>query len=260
MLPADVREAFNRVMAAGIPLSQSRLGRPTLGVKTGCNEAFVTPDGRVERELLRPLVRGETIAAWALPPSSDRIIWTHDESGRPLRALPAGAMDWLSSFRSKLENRSDARGNGRWWSLFRIDSADYSRPRVVWADVARTPKAAVIPTGDKSVAINSCYVVRCADLCDAYGLATLLNSPLAAAWLNVIAEPARGGYHRYLGWTMSLLPVPRDWKRAATILAPLCNSALEGAPPGDLELMDATLEAFGLELGDVERLLEWDAK
>jgi hypothetical protein len=260
MLPADVRAAFNRVMAAGIPLSQSSLGRPTLGVKSGCNEAFIPPDGRVERELLRPLVRGENIAAWSLRPSPDRIIWTHDEAGRPLRTLPAGAMEWLSAFRSELEGRSDARGKARWWSLFRIESADHSRPRVVWSDVARSPRAAVIPAGDNSVAINSCYVVRCANLCDAFALTALLNSRLAAAWLNAIAEPARGGYHRYLGWTMSLLPVPRDWQRAAAILAPLCKAAIDGRPPRDSELTESTLDAFGLEPKDVETLLAWDAK
>jgi hypothetical protein len=260
LLPPDVRASFNRLRAAGVALSRTSLGRPTLGVKSGCNEAFIPPVGRVEPELLRPLVRGEDMEAWSLPLSSDRIIWTHDEAGRPLRTLPDGALEWLLPFRAELERRSDARGRGRWWSLFRIESADHSRPRVVWADVARMPRAAVILAGDRSVAINSCYVVRCADLCDAFALTTLLNSPLAAAWLNVIAEPARGGYHRYLGWTMSLLPIPRDWGRAATILAPLCKAALEGDVPDDVELVDASLRAYDLKRRDVEPLLRWNAK
>ncbi|MGH9418996.1 MAG: Eco57I restriction-modification methylase domain-containing protein, partial [Thermoanaerobaculia bacterium] len=219
MLPDDVRKSFDRLTEAGTPLSRSPLGRPMLGVKSGCNEAFIPPTGKVECELLRPLVRGEDLVQWQLAPATGRIIWTHTASGRALQSLPPRAMEWLSSFQSELENRSDCRGGARWWSLFRTESADYSRPRVVWSDVARMPVAAFIPAGDNSVAINSCYVIRCADVCDAFALTALLNSPLSAAWLNVIAEPARGGYHRYLGWTVSLLPVPRDWRRAASILA-----------------------------------------
>ena len=64
-------------------------------------------------------------------------------------------------------------------------------------------------------------VVEYVDIDDAHALATLLNSSLVAAWLNSIAEPARGGYRRYLGWTLSLLPVPVDWIRARNLLAPL---------------------------------------
>ncbi|MGH9423213.1 MAG: hypothetical protein ACRD3J_24775, partial [Thermoanaerobaculia bacterium] len=71
---------------------------------------------------------------------------------------------------------------------------------------------------------------------------------------------ARGGYHRYLGWTVSLLPVPRDWRRAASILAPLTKSALEGKAPDNAELVRATLDAFKLGPHCVESLLEWNAR
>ena len=38
LLPPEVRAAFDRVVARGHPLGDCRLGRPTLGVKCGCNE------------------------------------------------------------------------------------------------------------------------------------------------------------------------------------------------------------------------------
>ena len=44
--------------------------------------------------------------------------------------------------------------------------------------------------------------------------------PLVGAWLGILAEPARGGFHRYLGWTLALLPLPRDWPAAVRLLAP----------------------------------------
>ena len=113
--------------------------------------------------------------------------------------------------------------------------------------------------GDRVVPLNSCYVVRCDEDDDAFAFAALLNAPLSAAWLDVVAEPARGGYHRYLGWTVALLPVPRDWPRARALLAPLGRRAFLGDPEVDDMLHAATLAAFELRERDVAALLDWRA-
>jgi hypothetical protein len=130
-------------------------------------------------------------------------------------------------------------------------------PRVVWSDVGLSPRALVLDAGDPAVPLNSCYVVRCRDEGDALALAALLNSPLARAWLAAIAEPARGGYLRFLGWTMSLFPVPRDWERARDILRPFARRAMHGRPPSELEMLEAALDAYGLKHRDVAPLLGW---
>jgi hypothetical protein len=257
LLPSPVRAAFDAVVRAGIPFAHTAIGRPMLGVKSGCNEAFIVAPGTVECEMVRPLIRGEHMSQWRVAPSDERIIWTHDESGRPLRTLPLRTLARLTRFRHELEQRSDARHGARWWSLFRTEAADHSRPRVVWSDVARAPKAALLQQGDKSVAINSCYIARCRSLEDALTLTGLLNSQLVAAWLNCIAEPARGGYHRYLGWTMAILPLPVDWTHAIARIAPLAARAIDGIPPSSSELNGAVLEAYRLSEKDVAPLLEW---
>ena len=74
--------------------------------------------------------------------------------------------------------------------------------------------------------------------------AALLNGPLARAWLNAVAEPARGGYHRYLGWTMSLLPVPKDWQRASRCARTSRRRGRGSSPPSESDLFDASLEGF----------------
>jgi hypothetical protein len=278
LAPSDVRAGFDKVRKAGVCLAESALGRPLLGVKTGCNEAFVVRlsadesnnqqfaaigtderTGLIERELLRPLHRGESLRAWRLPPAPEQIIWTH-ENGRPLPRLPAHTQQWLAHWRSQLELRSDAQGRAAWWTIFRTESAAYDVPRVAWSDFGRAPRAAVINSGDRTVLLNSCYVSRCATSDDACALATLLNSPLIAAWLNTIAEPARGGYHRYLGWTVALLPIPSDWNAARRILAPLARHALGGDIPGPDALLSATVRAYGLRERDVEPLLLWNSR
>ena len=105
--------------------------------------------------------------------------------------------------------------------------------------------------------INSCYVVRAPSLDDAYALAALMNSPVAAAWLAAIAEPARGGYHRYLGWTLARLPIPADWPRAVAVLAPLAREALDGDVPDAATLTDAAIRAYRVRPVDIEPLLTW---
>ena len=273
LVPPEVRAAFDRVVARGVPLGDSPLGRATLGVKCGCNDAFMVDAiseqadaisveyrgrrGIIERDLLRPLLRGDAVAAWSIPPSRSAIVWTHAEPGGALRALPSGAARWLAPWRRQLTNRTDLRGSTVWWTLFRTEAADHSRTRVVWSDFGRTPRAAILPIGDLTVPLNSCYVVSCDDVLDALALTTLLNSPLAAAMLNAIAEPARGGWRRYLAWTVSLLPLPRDWPRARAVLAPLAERALLGHAPTSDELLTAACRAYRLRRTDVAPLIAW---
>jgi hypothetical protein len=273
VLPDSAREAFDRLRSAGIPFAQSCFGRPLLGVKTGCNEAFVVRveeirgriahistgahTGEIEREILRPLVRGETLAAWSITGPRECIVWSHCEGNQPCRELPPLARQWLSTFHDKLHGRSDLHGQLPWWTLFRTESALADSPRVIWADFGLAPRAIAVEAGDPVVPLNSCYVANCKTREDAHALATLLNGPLVAAWLNSLAEPARGGYRRYLGWTMSLLPLPEDWSRAKEKLAPLGERAMLGDVPTHDEMLNAALSAYGLRLRDVEPLLSW---
>lgn len=272
LLPPSARAAFDMLSRAGIPLFESILQRPHLGVKTGLNSAFVvhasstgldlTPisvssrNAEIETHMLRPLVRGETFTAWRLQYCDERIIWTHDASGQPLRVLPPNAERWLSRSRRKLEQRTDARSD-RWWSLFRTESAESTSARVIWSDFGRAPRAAVLEAGDPTVPLNTCYSVTCPTLADALAFAAIMNSDVAAAWLAAIAEPARGNFHRYLGWTIARLPIPIDWPRARRILLPLAEAAMRGESPASTSLRAAVLDAYNVSDADVAALLTW---
>ncbi|HEV8448360.1 MAG TPA: N-6 DNA methylase [Gemmatimonadaceae bacterium] len=274
LLPPDARRGFDLLRGLGRPLTESELGRPRLGVKCGFNAAFVveilgvdddlvdvlTLDRKrttIERAMLRPLLRGESLRRWSVPPSTDAIIWTHDAFGGALRSLPLRTSRWMSGWRRQLAARADAREKPQWWSLFRTEAAAADRPRVVWGDVGREPRASVLLAGDPRVPLNTCYVSRCRDARDAFALAALLNGPLARAWLDSLAEPARGGYRRYLGWTMSLLPVPSDWNRARDVLGPLGEAGARGKAPSDQELLDAALAAYGADRREMAAMIAW---
>ncbi|HUQ84118.1 MAG TPA: N-6 DNA methylase [Gemmatimonadaceae bacterium] len=269
-LPPPARKAFDALRSAGQALGTSHFGAPMLGVKCGCNGAFVvhTSDGNrvtsenghaleMDRALLRPLVRGEHVTPWRVDGNGERLIWTHGPDGQPLDRLPAQAERWFRGWRRRLIARSDARHGSRWWSLFRTESAANDVARVVWADFGRSLRAAVLLPDDPAVPLNTCYAVRCADPRDAFALAAVLNSPLASAWLGGIAEPARGGYKRFLGWTLALLPLPARWDRVRDQLADVGQRALAGEPPGDADLHDIVTRAYGLRPPAVAALLDW---
>lgn len=297
LVPPDVRRDFERLAGAGEPLSSTVLGRPLLGVKTGCNDAFLVQaldqaldqaleqaldqaleqrssgdppcsddvcrvaandtTGAIEQRVLRPVLRGEGLQAWHRPPNDERIIWTHDALGAPLDRLPAGAHEWLRPWSRRLSARTDAQGRGAWWQLFRTDAARTDLPRVVWGDIGRTPRAVVLERGNPAVPLNSCYAILAPSDDDAHALAVLLNAPPIIAWLTMIAEPARGGYHRFLGWTVARLPIPRDWGRAVDRLAPIGRAAAAGSPPDAATHTAAVLASYHLRPRDAAALLTW---
>lgn len=277
LVPPEVRSGFDRLAGAGPPLARTALGRPLLGVKSGCNEAFVLTappgwssghrgvwpvrsgarEGSVEAAMLRPLLRGESVRAWVPQASDDALLWTHDAIGMPRQRLPPSAAAWLAPWRRRLEQRTDGNAGSRWWSLFRTEAARNDRPRVVWSDISKVPRALVLPPGDPTIPLNSCYVVRAPSVHDALAFCALLNSAVAAAWLAIIAEPARGGYHRFMGWTLGRFPLPRDWPHAVGILAPLAQRAIEGSPPDEASLADAVIRAYRVRAADLSALLSW---
>lgn len=288
LLPHDARAAFERLRAAGPALGDSPLGRPLLGVKCGCNAAFLvhaqehdddaatvyaltaasadTPPrtARIERALLRPALRGEGIGARlsarvkaAHAAHELRIVWTHDTNGAPLRSLPPATTRWLAQWRPHLERRRDARARQPWWTLFRTDAARADTPRVVWADIGKRLRTCVLDAGDPTVPLNSCYVMRTTTLDDAHALNVLLTSTIAAAWLDVLAEPARGGFRRFLGWTVASLPIPHDWLRARSILAPIGRRIALGHTPHDDEIDRAVADAYDVSARQLLPLLDW---
>jgi len=60
-----------------------------------------------------------------------------------------------------------------------------------------------------------------------------------------------------MGWTMSLVPMPRDWERALPILAPIGARSCEGHHVTENQLFDAGIQAYDIARRDVEPLVEW---
>lgn len=280
LLPSRERTALERLRLAGPALGDSALGRPILGVKCGLNAAFIVHaveheddtasvvangrKGNIERRMLRPALRGDSVSATdsnAQQQANDlRIVWTHGADGTPLRTLPPATSRWLAHWRTQLERRRDARARLPWWCLFRTEAARHETPRIVWADIGKQLKPRILPAGDPTVPLNSCYVLRTTSLDDALALEALLASPIAAAWFDVLAEPARGGFRRFMGWTVASLPIPREWHTARNSLVRLARRRQAGESICADEHSTTVSDAYGIPMRHLEPLVRWNSQ
>ncbi len=259
IIPADVRTAADTISRAGGRWMDTLLPPPSLGIKTGSNDAFLLATDGAPHTLdpwLRPALRGDHVRPWHTAVSPVSIVVPCDRDGRTLKRLPSALSKHFAPHERTLTARTDLRPRDPWWSLFRTELLAGTGWRVVWADIGRHLRATILPPHDPTVPLNTCYGIRLHDPVDAHALTALLNAPLSTAWLSLVAEPARGGYLRFLGWTVLALPVP-DWQRARELLAPLAARARRGDPVSVHTLHQATLDAYGLRHSDVAPLLAW---
>jgi hypothetical protein len=181
---------------------------PRLGAKTGANDAFVDPAHDVEAECIRLALRGREVQPFRAAPRH-RLLWPHDDAGRPLPVLPPGAARHLRRHRDRLVLRADADPRLPWWACFRA-GAGRPVPRVAWADLARRLQAAPLvgAAGARIVPLNTCYVILASTEDEALGLAAWLN----CSWLRAAAahgaDEARGGYRRFGARVVGALPLP----------------------------------------------------
>lgn len=259
LVPTAVRDAADALADAGTRWLDAPLPPPTLGLKTGCNAAFLVDSHALPPDLrpfARPALRGDGVAPWATPPRGQHLVLPLDDDAAPLASLPTGIARHLAPHEHALRARADLKPRDPWWTLFRTDLVARGGWRVCWADIARSLRATLLPPQSTTVPLNSCYGVRCTDAIDALALLALLNAPLASAFLALVAEPARGGFLRFLGFTTTTLPLP-DWDRARHLLAPIAARARRGDAPAPRTLHDATLAAYGLRHATVAPLLDW---
>ncbi len=259
IVPDAVRVAADTITHAGMPWSDSILPPPSLGIKTGCNDAFLIDDRDIPdalRPWTRPVLRGDHVRSWHTPHSSTAIVIPCEHDGTAVARLSSPLARHFAPHEHALTARTDLRPRDPWWSLFRTDLLGTVGWRVVWADIGRTLRATVLPPHSTAVPLNSCYGVRLHDPVDAHALAALLNAPTTTAWLSLVAEPARGGYHRFLGWTVLALPLPH-WHRARETLAPIAAKARRGEALHPHALHRATLDAYAIDHADIAPLLAW---
>jgi N-6 DNA Methylase len=151
--------------------------------------------GRVEAELVHPLIRGADIRRWVAGPSA-HLLFLQDPvrkrgiSGPEMKKRFPCALDFISRFETQLRARRGLRslladGSGApFWSMFGVGDYTLSEHKVVWKDQAADFAAAVLPGGEPFPLPNhKVMLVATESDAEAHYICAALNSTPARAFV-----------------------------------------------------------------------------
>jgi hypothetical protein len=233
--------------------------RPSRGVVTGCNRAFVIDAATRERlladepdcaPLVRPFLKGRDVRRWQ-PAASDRFILLVDR-GTSLAELPR-LRAHLERFREALEPRPREHrgvwhgrkpGRYRWFELQDpvVPLAKARAPRLFFQDIQTQPACCLDPTGEL-VPDTTVWILPSADPL----VLAILNSPLYAWYARRRFPPALNGAVRPKLEYMRALPIATPRRPLRARIASLVASQLRHADPArDAELAELVADAYAL--------------
>lgn len=250
--------------------------RPSRGVVTGCNRAFVLDDAQrakllaaepAAEPLVRPFVKGRDIRRWSIAAASRWLLLV--DRGTSLDDLPHVSAH-LEQFRAALEPRpamwrgpwpGRKPGTYRWYELQDpVGTLAASRlPRLVYQDIQTGPACALVDGG--IVPDTTVWILPSADL---YLLA-VLNSPIYGWYARRRFPPALNGAVRPKLEYMRELPIATPSESLRASIERLVRERLEIEPRDrdadpnarrlardlDMAIEEAVLDAY--ELGREER-------
>ena len=305
MAPPEAVAVFRKMQADGEMLGEDDALRPRRGIMTAANdiyivtrvdptespkEVMVTTDGgavvRIEKEMLRPLIRGRDLRPWGFT-LTQGIIWTHDDqTAQPLQELPARAAEYFSDEKiiRTLKDREDYKTHLPIWSVFRAGPEKLST-KVCWKELANEMQATPL---DKSysfshigkrrlIPLHTAYLIPTETHDEAVLLAAIFNSVPFRAFVMAFAPRARGGYFRHFSWTVGMTPVPsallspnakriginkRNNSPNGSLILRIGNNLLRELTGGERSRWEAELNAriselYGLSTQDLAVLLEY---
>ncbi|MFN8159805.1 MAG: N-6 DNA methylase [Solirubrobacterales bacterium] len=168
--------------------------------------------GRVENELLHPLVRGTDVRRWHVRPWN-HLLFVQDPKTRQgideatMRDRFPGALDFLAQFEPNLRARAAYKRyfSGRkksgspevpYWSMFDVGDYTLAPHKVVWKDQASDFAAAVISGGDQVPLPNhKVMLVACECEEEAHYLCGMLNSIPARLFVAAYAVETQIATH-----------------------------------------------------------------
>ncbi|NVB77505.1 MAG: N-6 DNA methylase [Kofleriaceae bacterium] len=255
----DDTALIDRLVTQFPPLSTVVPERPSRGIVTGLNKAFVidraTRDAIVDdepaaAELIRPFIKGRDVRRWQ-PVHADRHVLLVDR-GTPLDALPR-VRAHLAQFRTALEpkpigHRGEWAGRKpgpyRWYELQDpvVPLAKSRAPRLFYQDIQTSPACCLDPSGEL-VPDTTVWILPSADPL----LLAILNSPLYAWYAQRRFPPALNGAVRPKLEYMRALPIAQPARSLRSQITSLVEAQLrEPEPARDATLAELVLEAYAL--------------
>jgi len=264
------RALLDRIERELPPLGELVHVRPSRGVVTGCNRAFVidreTRDRILGEEpaaapLLRPFVKGRDLAPWRILAAERWIVLV--DRGTSLDDLPV-VRAHLAQFRGALEPRPAGWSGGAWrgrkpgayaWHELQdpVGPLIKSRaPRLLYQDIQTAPACALDRDGDV-VPDTTVWMLPTEDRF----LLAVLCSPLYGWYARRRFPPALNGAVRPKGEYMQTLPIAQPDPATRHAIGELVErriAAVSGEAAGlDAAIMTAVSDAY--ELSSAEREL-----
>ncbi|MCP9484262.1 MAG: N-6 DNA methylase [Gaiellaceae bacterium MAG52_C11] len=226
--------------------------------------------GRVEAELVHPLVRGSDVSRWSAKPSA-HILFVQDPKQRcgideeSMRDRYPGALRYLEQFETLLRNRALYRryysnktsGDAPpYWSMFDVGDYTLTEYKVVWKDQASDFTAAVL-TGDEPLALpnHKVILVACESDDEAHYLCGALNSVPVRLFVACYAIETQISTH-----TVTYVHVPKfdPRSRSHQALAEASRRAHEavanGRAPDQSAVDRAAARIWQLRVAEVEAM------
>lgn len=289
--PPEVVSAIRTMSSSG-----SRAGdlyTPTSGVKTAANDVFFVDEveptedddevlvetqdevvTRIERDVLRPLVRGKNIDEWNFDFDSF-IIWVYDDNGEVLTTLPDRVAEHVESYKDDLEERRDylvanqMDDGSPYWVFGNVNKGKLDA-KVAWQDIAKTIESAYLPSkvdvnldtgidlGDRElVPTTTLQFFEEMDDTVAKNLTGVLNSTYARAYVGSYATRTGGRYCHHKSWTLGILPVPTEaFEGDAGRMTEIVEQLYDEGTDSDLsdELDEIIADLYGLSESETEAI------
>ena len=180
---------------------------------------MVTTEGdevlRIEKALIRPLLRGRDMKAWKYS-VSNAIIWTHDDkTGEVLESLPNRAEAYFTNHAGELQGRDDYKVGMPSWTIFRV-SPEKLGLKVAWKKYGTEMQSAMVERdhafklagGKLLVPLQTVYFIPVERREDGLLLAGVFNSIPFKTLMMSFAVRARGAYFHYTAWIVGLGVLP----------------------------------------------------
>jgi hypothetical protein len=231
---------------------------------------IVKAHGRVEAELVHPLVRGSDVSRWAAKPSA-HILFVQDPQRRRgiseemMREGYSGALRYLEQFEQPLRNRAlYKRYYGKkslgdappYWSMFDVGDYTLAEHKVVWKDQASDFTAAVLASGEPLALPNhKVILVACESDDEAHYLCGALNSVPVRLFVACYAIETQISTH-----TVTYVHVPKfdPRSRSHQALAESSRRAHEavsrGLEPDQSAVDRAAARIWGLHVAEIDAM------
>ena len=243
----EALKLLEKLQQTGTPLGEYVGGAFHMGVKTGCNDAFIIdPSTRQQLiaedirsdELIKPVLRGKDICKWKTEPtdeyllaiaSSTNLVWPWSEAGSISEAERIFAETYpaidrhLSTYRERLICRDD-QGTFYWELCSCAYYAEFERPKIVYRDIAKFLSACYDTKG--TLGLNTTFFIPTSDL----SLLAILNSQLfdwyARHKFQSLNDPWTGGGLRFFAQYMRHVPIAARTEGQKAALSQLVEQIL----------------------------------